>query len=144
MIFSACGSQKSYEANLNEEKAYLSQKTKETDATLLTEASNQANLISSQDSILNFEAKQRESNPYVNSSFAYNIIDTESNTFGYTISIDGEQTINQTTIPGQPGTLGFSTKYKADKAANFIIYKIKNNIMPPSVTKAELDSLGVL
>ena len=42
------------------------------------------------------------------------------------------------------GNAGFSSEEKAAKAGSFIVYKIRNNILPPSVTPEELDSLGVL
>ncbi len=64
--------------------------------------------------------------------------------YGYKILIDGKVYINQASIPALSGNKGFSSPEKARKAANFVIYKIKNNILPPSVNRTELDSLGVL
>ena len=64
--------------------------------------------------------------------------------WGYDIFVDGKKYIHQEQIPSVPGTKGFKSEEKARKAAEFIIYKIRNNIMPPSVTPEELDSLGVL
>ncbi|MDB5258765.1 MAG: hypothetical protein JWM14_3460 [Chitinophagaceae bacterium] len=64
--------------------------------------------------------------------------------WGYSISIDGKKTINQPNIPGIEGKKGFKTKEQALKTADFVIYKIKHNSFPPSVTRKELDSLGVL
>ena len=52
--------------------------------------------------------------------------------------------IHQPNIPGMPGNRGFKTRAQAEKITELIIYKIKNNIMPPTVTVEELDSLGVL
>jgi Domain of unknown function (DUF4907) len=64
--------------------------------------------------------------------------------WGYSIAVDGKKTINQPHIPAIAGTKGFKTKQQALKTAEFVIHKIKHNIFPPSVTKEELDSLGVL
>src|SRR3954462_6962289 len=64
--------------------------------------------------------------------------------FGYNIYKDDALYIHQPAIPAVPGNEGFSTEAKAKKAAEFVAYKIRNNIMPPSVTPQELDSLGVL
>lgn len=64
--------------------------------------------------------------------------------FGYNILVDGSIFIHQATIPSLPGNNAFSTKEKAELVANLVSHKLKNNIMPPSVTKAELDSLKIL
>lgn len=64
--------------------------------------------------------------------------------WGYNILIDGRLYIHQPNIPAVMGNAGFSSEEKAAKAGSFIVYKIKNNILPPSVTPEELDSLGVL
>ena len=64
--------------------------------------------------------------------------------FGYNILVDGALFIHQTSIPALPGNNAFSTKEKAERVANLVIHKLKNNIMPPSVSKKELDSLNIL
>jgi len=91
------------------------------------------------------EKKSKQSpNPYINSKIEFKIIDSENGTFGYDISIDGRTSIHQPSIPGMPGNNGFRTKEQAGKTAKFVIQKIRNNIMPPTVTIQELDSLKVL
>ncbi|MEO6405406.1 MAG: DUF4907 domain-containing protein [Ferruginibacter sp.] len=64
--------------------------------------------------------------------------------FGYNIYKDDALYIHQPSIPAVEGNNGFSTEAKAKKAAVLVLYKIGHNIMPPSVTPQELDSLGVL
>lgn len=64
--------------------------------------------------------------------------------FGYDILINGDTVIHQPFIPGLPGNRSFKTKEDASKIADLVIKKIKKNQMPPSVIKAELDSLGLL
>ena len=64
--------------------------------------------------------------------------------FGYDIFADGKPYIHQPHIPAIAGNRGFATEEAARKAGEFILTKIRKNIMPPSVTKEELDSLGVL
>lgn len=71
-------------------------------------------------------------------------IDKPIKGFGYDIYKDDSRYIHQPSIPAVPGNNGFSTEAKAKKAAEFVAYKIEQNIMPPSVTPQELDSLGVL
>lgn len=75
---------------------------------------------------------------------SYKITKSETTGYGYAIMMDNRLFINQSTIPGQPGNKGFDTEAAADKVAKLVVYKIKNNQFPPSVTREELDSLNVL
>jgi hypothetical protein len=47
-------------------------------------------------------------------------------------------------LPHLPGNEGFTTKERAQKVADLVMKKIKNNEMPPTVTIEELSSMGVL
>ncbi len=64
--------------------------------------------------------------------------------FGYDIYRNNTLYIHQPGIPALPGNKGFSTMANAQKTAKLVIRKIQNNILPPSVSMQELDSLGVL
>jgi len=64
--------------------------------------------------------------------------------FGYNILVDGALFIRQNSIPSLPGNTAFPSLEKAEIVANLVINKLKNNIMPPSVSKQELDSLKIL
>lgn len=64
--------------------------------------------------------------------------------FGYNILIDGAVFIHQSTIPSIQGNKAFNTKEQAEAVAHLMIYKLENNMMPPSVSKKELDSLGII
>jgi hypothetical protein len=64
--------------------------------------------------------------------------------YGYDILIYDALYVHQPHIPAINGSRGFKTKEQATKAAEFVIYKIRNNIMPPSLSVEELDSLGTL
>lgn len=88
--------------------------------------------------------KNKTINPYANANFSIEIINGIAGTFGYVIKMEGRNMIQQPNIPGMPGNQGFKTKEQSEKVAKFVITKIKKNIMPPSVTIEELDSLGVL
>ncbi len=76
----------------------------------------------------------------------YKIIQSENGVqgFGYDIYIKGKIYVHQPTIPAVAGNKGFSTKQKAEQSARLVIYKIKNNILPPTVEIRELDSLHLL
>ncbi len=64
--------------------------------------------------------------------------------WGYDIKINGTAYVHQPHIPAVPGIRGFSSREKAQRAGELVAFKIKNNIMPPSVSDRELDSLDVL
>lgn len=65
------------------------------------------------------------------------------NTFGYDIHRNGKRYIHQPNIPAVPGTKGFLVEQDAKKVAGLTIFKINNNILPPTITVKELDSLGI-
>lgn len=64
--------------------------------------------------------------------------------FGYDIFHNGNLYIRQENIPGLPGIQGFSTAEKAGKTAELVINKIRNNEMPPSLSREEMQKAGVL
>lgn len=64
--------------------------------------------------------------------------------WGYDIFVDAKKYIHQPMIPGIAGVAGFRTEDQARKVADLVVKKIKKNIIPPSVSTDELDSLGVL
>ena len=64
--------------------------------------------------------------------------------WGYAIYHNGKPYIKQTTIPAIEGNKGFSSREKALKAAQLVAYKIEKSMLPPTVTRQELDSLQVL
>ena len=90
------------------------------------------------------ETVKQKDNPYANAEITIKIIPSANNTFGYEILLYGKPLVHQPSIPGLPGNDGFTTKEKAQKVAELVLKKIRNNEMPPSVTIDELNSLGVL
>ena len=68
---------------------------------------------------------------------------TEVGGFGYDILMDGHMYVHQPTIPALPGNNGFATVELARKVAELVTYKIRHNILPPTLEVKELDSLGV-
>jgi Domain of unknown function (DUF4907) len=63
--------------------------------------------------------------------------------WGYDIYVDKKRMIRQPHIPAVPGKKPFDNSPAAESVASLVIYKITNNIMPPSVTQQELDSLEI-
>ena len=87
--------------------------------------------------------KQEKIEPIVNGFISEQFFDAEKG-WGYRILSNGKPYINQPHIPSIPGKNGFESEEKAKITATFVIEKLKKGIMPPSVTKEELDSLQVL
>ena len=65
------------------------------------------------------------------------------NTWGYDIFLKGKLYIHQPNVPAMQGNSGFKTEEYAKKTAKLVVFKIKHHIIPPTVSKIELDSLGV-
>ena len=76
--------------------------------------------------------------------FSFSTVFTDNQGWGYQIFNNEKLYINQPHIPAIEGVNGFSSEQKAAKTAQFAIYKIENGILPPTISKNELDSLGVL
>lgn len=97
-------------------------------------------------SIENIQAQTLQQSPGTNSieKFAYKVIDAPANTFGYDVYGDGKLIIHQTSIPAMSGNKGFATKADAVKVAELVIEKIRKGIMPPTVSKDELQKLKVI
>jgi hypothetical protein len=87
---------------------------------------------------------KEQKNPYANAELTIKIIPSANNTFGYDILLYGRPLVHQPNIPGLPGNEGFSTKERGQTVAEFVVKKIRNNEMPPTVTIEDLNNMGVL
>ena len=68
---------------------------------------------------------------------------SDGNGFGYDIEVEGRVYIHQPYIPAIQGNNGFASEADAEKVARLMEYKIKNNILPPTIEIDELDSLEI-
>ncbi|MCX6276344.1 MAG: DUF4907 domain-containing protein [Bacteroidetes bacterium] len=91
-------------------------------------------------------APDTSKNPYKDATVEIKIFSNESDLqgYGYDIYLNQKLYVHQPHVPAVAGSKGFSTPENAKKTGEFVAYKIRNNIMPPSVSPKELDSLGVL
>jgi hypothetical protein len=90
------------------------------------------------------EAMKQQKNPSTTAEIAIKIIPLANNTFGYDILLQGKPFVHQPNIPGLPGNEGFSTQERAQTAAEFVVKKIRNNDMPPTMTIEDLNNMGIL
>jgi hypothetical protein len=95
--------------------------------------------------------KKPEESPYKNAKIDIQVFNNDTvkqdpklTGFGYNILIYDAIYNHQPHIPAINGMRGFHTKEQAHTAAELVVYKIRNNIMPPSLSPQELDSLGTL
>jgi hypothetical protein len=95
-------------------------------------------------SISAYEAVKQQTNPYANAEITIKIIPSAKKTYGYDILLYGKPLVHQPNIPGLPGNAGFTTKERAQTVAEFVVKKIRNNVMPPTVTSENLNEMGVL
>jgi Domain of unknown function (DUF4907) len=78
------------------------------------------------------------------SQYSFQTIFTEQQGWGYQLLDNGKVFINQPHIPAVQGNKGFSSEEKAIICAEFALMKVDEGMIPPTLTKIELDSLGVL
>jgi hypothetical protein len=76
-------------------------------------------------------------------SLSLKITDSEHTGFGFEILQGSSPLIIQPHIPAIQGIKGFDTKEQAAIIGNYMIYKINNGIMPPSISVQDLDSLEI-
>lgn len=76
--------------------------------------------------------------------YSVSVYEVNNNEFGYDVLMNGKPYIHQPHMPAIGGNSGFSSKEKAEQAGNFVIQKLMNNIIPPTISVNELDSLGLL
>ena len=76
-------------------------------------------------------------------SLSLKITNSEHSGFGFEILQGTSPLIIQPHIPAIQGIKGFETEEQAAIIGNYMIYKINNGIMPPSITVHDLDSLEI-
>ncbi|HWB94361.1 MAG TPA: DUF4907 domain-containing protein [Puia sp.] len=74
---------------------------------------------------------------------SYKLVSAPGHTYGYDIYLHGRLLIHQTSIPGLPGNRGFRRKRDAAKVAVLVMTKLQRHILPPTVTRTEMDSLKI-
>jgi len=93
---------------------------------------------------LDKKLEKPKDNPYKDAKIETKPVKNEDGTWGYELLLEGNLYIKQPHIPAINGNRGFKNDADAKKVGDLMAYKVRNNIMPPSVTPQELDSLGVL
>jgi hypothetical protein len=83
-----------------------------------------------------------ETKPTVSPNVKYEITVSE-NGYGYKIYMDENLYISQPNIPAMSGTAGFQSEADARKIAELAVSKIKQGIMPPTITTEEIKDNGI-
>lgn len=78
------------------------------------------------------------------SDYSYEVVHSVNGSWGYDIYKGKKLFIHQLNIPGLPGNDGFKTRKDAENVAMLVIMKLKNGIMPPTVSNEELKGLKIL
>ena len=86
----------------------------------------------------------QQKSPYADAEITIKIISSANNTFGYDILFYGKPLVHQPSIPGLQGNEGFTSKERAQTVAEFVVKKIRNNEMPPTVTIEDLNNIDAL
>lgn len=82
-------------------------------------------------------------NPYENSEITVNTFE-EGSGFGYDVLIDGNIYVHQPNIPAVGGNKGFKTEADARATGNLAVQKIREGVIPPTLSVEELKSIGVV
>ena len=75
--------------------------------------------------------------------YKYYLGQNDKNNWGYFIELNHKLVINQFTIPALNGNQPFKTKEQAAKVGELVTQKL-NQGKRPVISKAELDSLGII
>jgi hypothetical protein len=97
------------------------------------------------------DSTKPKTNPYKDAKIECKVFNNDSlkqesnpHGYGYDIYLFDALYIHQPNIPAINGNRGYHTREQARTAATLVMYKIRNNIMPPALSIEELDSIGVL
>lgn len=63
--------------------------------------------------------------------------------WGYVILQQGRPVIYQAFIPAVAGQQPFQTEMQAQRTAELVVHRMRRGTFPPSITRRDLDSLGV-
>lgn len=117
---------------------------------LLTQMGCKSSTKETDEAAVDTEEENIQPNPYEDAVVEVQVFKVDSldhngiRGWGYNIKLNGSLYIHQPNVPAVMGNNGFNSEAAAKKAGDFVAYKIRKNIIPPSVTPEELDSLGVL
>lgn len=73
--------------------------------------------------------------------YSWLLLENSDGTYGYEVLKSGDLVVSQPNIPGEGGTSGFKSKTQAAAAAELVISKLEQNILPPSISEKELKKI---
>ena len=81
--------------------------------------------------------------PYENSDITVNTFEEDTG-WGYEVLIDGNVYVHQPNIPAVGGNNGFKSEADARATGNLAIEKIREGVIPPTISIEELKAIGVV
>lgn len=89
-------------------------------------------------------SKKEETNKeQASEDYSYKITYTDEVGWGYQIFQGSKMIVDQKHIPAIQGLLGFKSKNEAESVAQHVLNKLNKGLFPPTVSKEELDSIGI-
>jgi len=82
-------------------------------------------------------------NPYENSEIIVNTFEEDAG-WGYDVLIDGNLYVHQPNIPAVGGNKGFATEADARATGDLAVDKIRQGVIPPTLSVEELRAIGVV
>ena len=73
--------------------------------------------------------------------FELRVIQNEDQTWGYDIAMGGRQYIHQAEMPAVGGNKGFVQEKQARQVGQLVLEKLKQGIMPPSISAEEVNKV---
>ncbi len=79
--------------------------------------------------------------PSTLTKYSWILLYNEDGTLGYEVMKSGNLVVTQPTIPGEGGTTGFANREQAAAAAELVISKLEQGILPPTISDKELKKI---
>lgn len=77
----------------------------------------------------------------VPTEYSWILLENADGTYGYEVMKSGDLVVSQPNVPGEGGSSGFKSKTQAAAAADLVISKLKQDILPPTISEKELKKI---
>lgn len=84
---------------------------------------------------------EEKTNSIIETSYSYKVFQSLDSSWGFDLIDNGKILIHQSIKPALSGNKGFSKNEYAEEAAQLMIKKMENGIMPPSLSADEVKTI---